>query len=186
MKSKILPITLTTCGITLGTMSLFTPPSYAGDTTFYCNSDNTLWISPPHTRDIPLIEFRDPAFSNWQNNQGQKYQPAIRCNAVKEKLQRYFDCNSSDRPLDFLAGATFTRQEEQDKRYYPVILTTLNPSTTSRQCLAEIADLNPKIEGLLFMLPPVPDINQAAAKAQDAIDKIEEIRFYAVGDPIEN
>jgi hypothetical protein len=67
-----------------------------------------------------------------------------------------------------------------------VILTTLNPSATSRQCLAEIADLNPKIEGLLFMLPPVLDINQAAAKAQDAIDKIEEIRFYAVGDPIEN
>jgi hypothetical protein len=192
MKPKIFSITLMTLGITLGTMSLLLQPSYGSDTTFTCEGGvderggqiDTLLISPPYTSDISLMQFKTPAFSNWRNNQGQNYYSSIRCEEVKTKLQRYFDCNSNENPLDtnFLAAATFPWQEV----YYPVILTTLNPAAMSRECLKELADTNPKVRGLLFMLPPEQDINQAAAKAKDALDKLEDLRFYAVGDAIEN
>lgn len=190
MKPKTLSITLTTLTLVLGTWLFSSQPSYGNETTFDCRTDaqgltSTLSISSPYTPDIPLIQFNSPVFNNWQNGQGQNYAPNIRCLEVALKLQRYFECNVSTNPLNdtFLAAATYSRPSEN--RYYPVIL-TVSDLSIQQTCLGNVADINPVIGGLLFMLPPEPSIHRAAVTAKDSLDQIEEIRFYGVGEPIQN
>jgi hypothetical protein len=187
MKSQILAVMWTTLGTTTITVSLLAQPSYGREKTFYCDNKQTLWISPPHTGSIPLIKFKNTTFNNWQNqyNRNEKYKPNTRCKVVEQKLQLYFDCKISENALDSLKSEAFTRQEKRLKRYYPYIAITPD-SPESRKCLATIVDPNPRIPGLLFMLPPVDNKEQAEANAQSTLEKIQDMRYYAVGDPIEN
>lgn len=188
MKQEFLSTTLTMMAITLGTTLITDQSSYAQDTTFACLlpgrdqlngqslSAPTLTISTPATPTIPLMQWSTPVFEKWD------YNPSTRCNNVALKFQKYCDCELLD--PESITLATFPGIEDGRTIFYPVILTVKPPvRINDKGCLPSESEA---VSGLLFMLPPTKDITSAASEATNVLKRLEDIRFYTDGEPIQN